>query len=65
MAKLKLSAPWIIFYREIEAMFQGDPEVRVVFDEDNLTVKLYVDDGESPLRLTLSCRLPKSLVGLR
>lgn len=26
MAKLKLSAPWIIFYREIEAMFQGDPD---------------------------------------
>ena len=51
MAKLKLSAPWIIFYREIEAMFQGDPEVRVVFDEDNLTVKLYVDDGEKALAL--------------
>lgn len=45
MAKLKLSAPWIIYYREIEAMFRGDPGVRVVFDEDSLTVKLYVDEG--------------------
>jgi len=45
MAKLKLSAPWIIYYREIEAMFRGDPGVRVIFDEDTLTVKLYVDDS--------------------
>lgn len=45
MAKVNLSAPWIIYYREIEAMFRGDPGVRVIFDEDALTVKLYVDDS--------------------
>lgn len=45
MAKVNLSAPWIVYYREIEAMFRGDPGVRVIFDEDTLTVKLYVDDS--------------------
>lgn len=45
MAKVNLSAPWIVYYREIEAMFRGDPGVRVIFEEDTLTVKLYVDDS--------------------
>ena len=35
MAKLKLSSPWEIFYKEIQAMFSEDPCVHVVFDEDN------------------------------
>lgn len=43
MAKLKLSSPWEIFYKEIQAMFSEDPCVHVVFDEDNYEVRLYVD----------------------
>lgn len=43
MAKLNLSAPWIVFYREVEAMFKHDGEVHVVYDEDNMELYLYVD----------------------
>ena len=55
MAKLKLSPPWVVYYREIDAMFQGDPDVRVVFDEEKRIVKLFVDDCEK------ACALDKIL----
>ena len=46
MARLKLSSPWVLFYREIEAMFKEDPGVRVIYDEESNIVKLYVDGDE-------------------
>lgn len=46
MAKLKLSAPWIIFYHELEAMFKKDRGVRVIFDEDENVVSLYVESTD-------------------
>ena len=45
MAILKLSSPWIRYYRELEAMFMEDPEVKVVYDEEANVVKLYVDSA--------------------
>lgn len=45
MAKLHLSAPWVIFCREIEELFKHDEDVHVVYDEAEDHVKLYVDDG--------------------
>ena len=44
MAKLKLSPPWSIFYDEICALFKLDPEVRVVMDEENYTIHVFVAD---------------------
>lgn len=44
MAKLKLSPPWSIFYDEIKAMFASDPEIKVVMDEDNYTVHVFVNN---------------------
>lgn len=52
MAKLKLSAPWIIFYKEIEAMFKFDPAVKVIYDEDKNEVKLYVEGAQKADALT-------------
>ena len=46
MSKLNLSAPWVIFYKEIEALFRQDPEVKVEFDENTNAIRLYVDSGE-------------------
>lgn len=43
MEDIKIAAPWILFYREIEALFKDDPEVRVEYDEENNVVKLYTD----------------------
>ena len=44
--KLNLSAPWYIYVRELRALFGQDPEINIVFDEDNLEVKLYVEDED-------------------
>lgn len=46
MAKVNLSSPWVIYYKELEALFKGDPNVKVIFDELENTIKLYVQ-GES------------------
>ena len=51
-SNFKLSAPWITFYHEIEAMFGEDPEIKIVYDEDNQEVKLYVDNPEKAEALT-------------
>lgn len=46
MANLKLSPPWIIYYKEIQAFFNEDPDVRVIYDAENYEIKLYVEDSE-------------------
>ena len=44
MAKLQVLSPWMVFYREIDAMFKKDPEVQVVYDEVEQVIKLFVDN---------------------
>lgn len=43
MAKLNLSTPWMTHYHELVAMFKYDPEVHVVYDEEENIIRLYVD----------------------
>ena len=40
---VKISSPWISYYREINELFGADPDVHVEYDNENITVKLYVD----------------------
>lgn len=42
--KLKLSAPWTTLYREFLALFEKDEEVKILFDEENFNIVLYVDN---------------------
>ena len=44
--KLKLSSPWVTYAREIHEMFGRDPQIKVEYDEDNVEVKLYVDNAD-------------------
>lgn len=44
---MKLSAPWITFYRELEALFREDKEVRVAYDEEAREVRIYVDNNQT------------------
>lgn len=46
MATLKLSSPWVIYYKELCALFGKDDDVHIVFDEESNTVKLYVEDEQ-------------------
>ena len=48
----KLASPWMIFSREVEAMFEKDSEVRVEFDNDAVELKIYVDSTIKAIALT-------------
>ena len=52
MAIVKMSPPWITFYRKIKALFQKDPEIKVIFDEDEMEVKIYVENNVKADALT-------------
>ena len=53
MARMKLSPPWCTRYSQIAALFQYDPEVHVIFDEDEYIVKLFVDNEDKADALTM------------
>lgn len=44
MAKLMLAAPWTVYFRQLQALFAQDKDVRVLFDEDDATLRLLVAD---------------------
>lgn len=47
MSMMTMSSPWMIFYREVCAMFEKDDDVHVVYKQgegDNDTICLYVED---------------------
>ena len=52
MSVLGLASPWITFYREIETLFKEDPGVRVIYDQDENAVRLYVEDSVKADALT-------------
>lgn len=42
---MKLSAPWMNYYREIEALFAEDNEVKVLYNDEEKELKLLVDNN--------------------
>lgn len=49
---VKLAAPWVTYYRKVCALFDADPNVGVVYDEENNEIKLYVDGTDKANALT-------------
>ena len=41
--KVNLSAPWEIFYRELQALFRGDGSVNILRDDDEKEIDLLVE----------------------
>ena len=56
---MKISAPWVTYYRKLEALFKDDSCVKVVYEEDEKVVKLYVK-GEVKAK-ALEALLPVSV----
>ena len=52
MEKLNLSSPWMTFVHEIEALFGQDPDIQVMYDDEENAVKLYVDNSRKADALT-------------
>ena len=51
MENMKLSAPWVTFVHELEALFAEDPEVKVTYSDETNVVKLYVSDSDKAAAL--------------
>ena len=45
MEKLNLSSPWLTFVSELRALFDNDPDVEIVYDDEEKNVKVFVDNG--------------------
>lgn len=52
MEKIKLSPPWVTFAHEVEALFAQDPEVKVVYNDEDRSLKLYVDNTDKAIALS-------------
>ena len=50
--EIKLSPPWVTYYRELEELFSQDPEVTVKFDEEKLQIKLLVANTDKSYALS-------------
>lgn len=44
--KTKLSSPWITYYSELTKFFSNDPEVHPMFNEENMTISIFVDNTD-------------------
>lgn len=49
---VKLSPPWYTYYHKIDAMFGSDPDIQIKFNEDAMTLKLFVDNQAKADALT-------------
>lgn len=45
MENLQLSPPWVTFANEMKAMFEKDESVRIVFDQQQNKINLYVESA--------------------
>lgn len=43
MEKMKLSAPWYTYYSKLCALFGEDPDIKLSFDREEMTIKIYVE----------------------
>lgn len=53
MAKLDLAAPWTTYYRQLQSFFKKDEEVKVIFDNQTASIKIFVENPTKADALTL------------
>lgn len=46
MNKMKLSPPWITYVNKIKALFDGDPDIKFDYSEEEYYLKLFVNNEE-------------------
>lgn len=51
MARLKLSPPWDEYYRKVNALFSLDPDIHILYDEEDYILKLFVNDDDKAAAL--------------
>ena len=53
MAKLNMSPPWVLYYKKLNTLFEYDKDVLVIYDEDEMEIKLYCSDNNKSEALSL------------
>ena len=53
MAKLNMSPPWVLYYKKLNTLFEYDKDILVIYDEDELEVKLYCTNNNKSEALSL------------
>ena len=43
--QLGLSSPWVHYVRKVKALFEKDPDITLQYNEDDYTLKLYIEDA--------------------
>ena len=43
--RLKLAPPWITYLNEVNAMFGADPDVDIIYDNDDVSLRICVKDS--------------------
>lgn len=46
MSMVNMVSPWIDFYRKVEALFKQDPDICVIYDDEQRELKLYVENAD-------------------
>lgn len=45
--KVKMSAPWYIYFEQIKSIFEQDPEIdKIIFDNEKYIIRLYINNKE-------------------
>lgn len=60
MRILELSPPWMIYYEKIKALFNRDPEIKIYFNDEEMKISLYVENGRKADALSQLLPLEKS-----
>lgn len=42
--RMKISPPWITYVNEVNCLFEHDPEVQLIYDNNTKTIELYVEE---------------------
>lgn len=53
MARINMSPPWILYYKKLNALFEEDKDILVIYDEDEMEVKLYCTNNNKSEALSL------------
>lgn len=46
MARINMSSPWVLYYKKLNALFDEDDDVLVLYDENETEIKIYCTDED-------------------
>jgi len=49
---MNMSAPWVSYYHKLVALFGKDPSISIIYDNDNVEIKMYVEGQSKAEALT-------------